>query len=347
MSDLDSLQPADLELHHGIRILLEVDAAGEKASSWAERHQSTIRRLLRDNGALLIRGLRIPSSRLFGEVLTTLFGEELVQYQYRSTPRTELRGNVYTATEYHADQVIPQHNENAYSNQWPTRIGFLCVQPAESGGATPIGDSRLIYDRLPPAVRERFERKGVLYVRNFSDIDLPWTEVFQTDDRQQVERYCLDNDIAFEWLPNNGLRTRQVNPAVIEHPVSGDKLWFNQAHLYHPSNLDPAVERSLREVMGEVELPKNTYYGDGSPIDRDDLQLIRDLYERTKVAFPWQKNDLMLLDNMLYTHGREAYSGSRQVLVGMAGVRRHPRRCGVDRPASAATSLRSVSAAPA
>ncbi len=317
-SALYSADVRDLEYLNGLQFLLNVDAAGIKIFSWVEEHASVIRRLLQENGALLIRGLHIPSSKQFSRVLTGIFGEELITDQYRSTPRTELRGNVYTATEYHPDQVIPQHNENSYSNKWATRIGFLCTQPAASGGETPISDSRLIYEKLPEALRNKFEEKGVLYVRNYSDIDLPWREVFQTEDKQEVERYCRENNIVFEWLDNNGLRTKQVNPAVLVHPHTGEKVWFNQAHLYHVSNLDKDVRESLLTLLKENELPKNTYYGDGSPIEPHYLELIRELYQQTKVTFEWQRNDLLLLDNTLFTHGREPFTGSRQVLVGMA-----------------------------
>jgi len=36
------------------------------------------------------------------------------------------------------------------------------------------------------------------------------------------------------------------------------------------------------------------------------------------VAFPWQPQDVMLLDNMLTAHGRAPFKGSRRILVAMA-----------------------------
>lgn len=312
-----------LEVLGGMKLMLRPDTGGLKLLDWAAQHKDEIEQLVQSNGALVIRGLNIHSSKQFGDFLTTVFGEELAEYTYRSTPRTELRGNIYTATEYHPDQTIPQHNENAYSNKWAMRIGFLCMLPSPVGGETPIGDSRLVYQMIPAEVRARFEAHGVMYVRNYSDIDLPWTEVFQTEDKAEVERYCNENEIRFEWRPNNCLRTIQINPASAVHPVTGEKVWFNQAHLFHVSSLEPAVRDSLIGVLGEENLPRNTYYGDGSPIEEDVLQQIRAIYEQTKVVFTWEKNDLMLLDNMLFTHGRQPYSGDRKVLVGMARGHHH------------------------
>jgi alpha-ketoglutarate-dependent taurine dioxygenase len=313
-----SFSNQDLQLIGNTPLLLEVDTAKQKVTEWAEQNKDAVEALLRTNGAVLIRGLKILSSTQFGKVLPTLFGEELIEYKYRSTPRTELRNNIYTTTEYHADMVIPQHNENAYANNWAMRIGFLCMLPSQTGGETPICDSRKIYQKIPKQIRDEFEAKKVCYVRNYSDIDLPWTEVFQTEDRSVVEGYCKHNNLEFEWLDNNGLRTKQVNNASAVHPVTGEMVWFNQAHLFHISSLDAETRQNLIGAVGEEHLPRNSYFGDGSPIDIQMLEEIRKIYVDSRVIFPWQKHDLLLMDNMLYAHGRNPYSGERKVLVGMA-----------------------------
>ncbi len=309
---------SDLKPLAGLPILLEVETSALNATGWAEEHQDDIRALLETQGALLIRGLKVLGTTQCGKILSTLFGSELLEYVYRSTPRTQMRGNVYTATEYPADRVIPQHNENSYSRTWPNRLGFMCLTPAASGGETPISDSRVVYAMLPGAVRAKFEEKGVMYVRNYSTIDLPWSVVFQTEDKSQVEAYCEANELTYEWLENDGLRTKQVNPATATHPRTGEKVWFNQAHLFHTSSLGKEIADTLLGSLGEENLPRNSYYGDGSRIEPEVLDLIRVTYEQTKVKFAWRKNDLLLLDNMLFAHGRESYTGARKVLVGMA-----------------------------
>jgi alpha-ketoglutarate-dependent taurine dioxygenase len=314
----ENISIPQLEHINHLIAVLNVENSRLNANSWAEEHKKQVQQILESRGALLIRGLKIGSTFQFGQLLTALFGSELIEYVYRSTPRTELRGNVYTATEYPANEVIPQHNENSYSRHWPNRIGFCAILPAQSGGETPIGDSRVIYKMLRESVREKFERLGVMYTRNYSDLDLPWSVVFQTQEKSVVERYCCENELEYEWLPDGGLRTRQVNPATAVHPGTGEKLWFNQAHLFHVSSLGKERAETLIAAMGKENLPRNTYYGDGSPIEAEVLEVIRAAYAQTKVKFPWQKNDLLLLDNMLFTHGREAYSGPRKVLVGMA-----------------------------
>ena len=316
-TDTTDVTVDDLETVSGFPLILHVDTEGSRAIQYVKKHKTAINRLLQENGALLIRGLKVHSSKEFGKVLSEAFNSELLQYTYRSTPRTEFRGNVYTATEYPATEVIPQHNENSYSRSWPYRIGLFCLIPAEEGGETPISSSRAILDLLPDHIKREFSEKQIMYVRNYLDIDLPWTEVFQTEDKAEVEAFCTENDLQFEWL-EQGLRTKQINPPTVVHQDTGEELWFNQAHLFHVSNLGQESKEALLSSLGVENLPRNTFFGDGSEIPEEYLDTIRQLYEKTKIKFKWQESDLLLLDNLRFTHGREPFYGERKVLVGMA-----------------------------
>jgi alpha-ketoglutarate-dependent taurine dioxygenase len=302
-------------------MLLDVRPNAQTLTEWARAAHAELETALSRDGAILIRGLKFHASGQFRQVLEGLFGESLLEYVYRSTPRTRLGGNVYTATEYPPEETIPQHNENAYANAWPMRIGFLCMIPSATGGATPLADSRRVYDRIPRSIREEFAARKITYVRNYGRMDLPWTEVFQTQDRAQVESFCSDNHIEVEWVDDDHLRTRQTTPATAVHPLSGEPVWFNQAHLFHVSSLGADAQKALLSLFSTADLPRNAYFGDGGEIDESSLAAIRRVYEQERFWFPWRKDDLLLLDNMLVTHGRQPYTGDRKVLVGMA--RRH------------------------
>lgn len=310
---IDRLQP-NTPLH----TLVQPTVAGVNLIEWATEQRTWIESQLLEHGGILFRGFPVREAIEFEQFLKTVSGE-LLEYTYRSTPRSQVQGNIYTSTEYPAEQSIPLHNEMSYTRSWPLKIGFFCVQPASQDGRTPIADSRKVLSRLSPGLQQRFAAKGVMYVRNYREgLDLPWQTVFQTDDRAVVEQYCQQAGIEWEWVNPQHLRTRQVCQAIATHPKTGETVWFNQAHLFHVSNLPPVVRESLLTTLAEIDLPRNTYYGDGSSIEPETLDEIHQAFAAETVSFPWQAGDILLLDNMLTAHGRTPFVGPRRVLTGMS-----------------------------
>lgn len=299
-------------------LLVEPQVEGVNLSEWVKENLTWIETALVDSGALLFRGFKVGVICSFDQFIRAI-SKDLLEYKERSTPRTEIGNRIYTSTEYPAHQEIAFHNEFSYAYTWPLKIAFHCVIPAEQGGETPIADSSKVYGLLDPLIRKRWTEKQVMYVRNYGvGIDLSWQEVFQTSDRHAVEEYCRKAPVEWEWRGENGLRTRQIRPAVAKHPKTGEILWFNQAHLFHLTNLEPGVRESMLNTFGEENLPRNAYYGDGTPIEISVLDEIRGAYREASVSFPWRQGDVLLLDNMRTAHGRSAFQGPRKIVVAMA-----------------------------
>lgn len=285
---------------------------------WARDQQDWVQQRLATHGGLLFRGFQIANAAALDRVTTAIAGDPLV-YRERSSPRHQVSGNVYTSTEHPADQTIFLHNENSYQHTWPQRVLFACATPAETGGCTPIADTRRVFQRIDPAIRQRFIDRQVRYVRNFGEgLGLPWQVVFQTDDRSAVEAYCRTAGIEWTWRDGNRLRTRQIRPAVVQHPRTGEMAWFNHATFFHLSTLAAPIREALLTQFGEEDVPNNTYYGDGQPIEPSVLDELRAAYAEATRTFPWQTGDLLLLDNILMAHGREPFTGPRSILVGLA-----------------------------
>ncbi|WP_246791918.1 TauD/TfdA family dioxygenase [Burkholderia perseverans] len=308
---------------NGTRVVVVSPAAGEAPApaldaALADTLTALVAREKTRHGGVLLRGFA-PAGPAGFERFTARFGEPIRDYEFGSTPRSRVDNGVFSSTDYPANQWIDQHNEQSYTLKWPGSIGFYCEIAADEGGATPVADSRLVHARLDPALRRRFAEHGVMYVRNYGNgLDLPWEQVFGTEDRAEVERYCAANRIAWEWLDDGeALRTRQVCQAELRHPQTGETVWFNQAHLFHVTNLPEGVREAMLEVVEPDRLPRNTYFGDGTPIDDAMLDEIRAVYRDTMLSFPWQAADLLLLDNLLMSHGRAPFAGKRRVLVAM------------------------------
>jgi hypothetical protein len=268
-------------------------------------------------GAVVLRGFRVPDAEAFSAFIDALHVAPM-PYTYRSTPRTQVASGVYTATEYPADREIPLHNENAYQRNWPNKIAFCCLQPATTGGETPLADMHAVEAQLGADLIERFARLGVRYDRVYYDgFDLPWQEVFQSEDRADVERFCAAQQIACQWLEDGGLKTSQVSPGTQRHPLNGRTYYFNQAHLFHPSSLGEDVLEYLLDAFGADGLPRNACYGNGEPIDDATLTRVREAFAGAAVDIAWQRGDIVLADNLQVAHGRRSYTGARRVLTSL------------------------------
>jgi alpha-ketoglutarate-dependent taurine dioxygenase len=307
-----------LEENEGFPLVIEPGMEKVNLSVWANGNREYIEEELIRNGAILFRGFDVDSVSKFDQ-LTRTVTPDLLDYHERAAPRKEVSRQIYTSTEYPADQYIPLHHEMSYSHNWPEKIWFFCLQPARLGGNTPIADDRKVFQLIPQKIKEKFIEKKVMYVRNYGEgVDLPWQEVFQTNDRFAVEAYCRRAGLEIEWRADNRVRTRNTRDAVVTHPKTNEIVWFNHAHMFHVSNLESSVREALLTEFKEDELPRNAFYGDGTPIESGVLEEIREIYRQAAVSFSWQIGDVLLLDNFLTSHGREPYDGPRKILVAMA-----------------------------
>ena len=119
------------------------------------------------------------------------------------------------------------------------------------------------------------------------------------------------------WGDDGVLRTHQHRPAVVEHPVSGHRKWFNQIAFLNEWTLKPEVREFLIEMYGEDGLPFTTLFGDGSPIGHDVVETINAAYDRCTRRVELGRHDLLLIDNVATAHGRDPYQGDRELLVAL------------------------------
>lgn len=302
-----------------VPLTIERSSHGERdVLALAGQHREELSALLLSHGALLFRGFAVNDAQTFGRFVDAI-SEKRLDYVYRSTPRKLVGDRVFTSTFYPPALEIPLHQENAYQREWPMKLALCCLVPASSGGETPLADMVKVTARLPAELLDRFEERGVCYVRHYHEgTDLPWQTVFQTEDREVMASYCADHGIEHEWLDENTLRTSQECQGLAYHPVTRDRLFFNQAHLFHVSNLGELGAKALIEVFGADRVPRNATFADGTEIDASDLQLIRSAYAAEAVAFPWQAGDVVVVDNMQVAHGRRPFKGKREVLAAMS-----------------------------
>ncbi len=296
-------------------------------------HQKQFKEHLLTHGGILFRDFPIQSADDFASVIDAMGTGKCVDYIGGDSPRNKVKGNIYTSTEAPPSFKIPLHNELSFVKYFPSHIYFFCETPSPVGGETMIADSRKIYHAVDKNVKKRFAEKGLKYVsRYYSRSKLmdfvnkiqrghkTWIEVLETASKVEVEKKCRDNEFDFQWHKNDWLEINQKRPAVILHPETGEQVWFNQAHLY---DYNPRL-LGWQKYFGAklVYCRKHTrhheiFFADGTNVPRKDLYHILDVLDENTVAFPWQKGDVLALDNVLSMHGRMPFSGKRRILTAM------------------------------
>ena len=308
-------------LHTGQRLplVVEPNIGNLQITDWIGANPQWIETRLLQHGGILFRGCAVDSQDDFERLVETAC-PNLMTYMEGATPRTQLSKSVYTSTEFPPELTIELHNELSYVLSFPRKIWFFCLQPPARGGETPIADMRRVFNRIPSEIRERFQEKGWMLVRNFGEGFGPtWRDAYHIEERHEVEQYFHDAAVSFEWKDNGGerLRTTQVRPAVLEHPATKEMVWFNHVAFWHVSSLSENLRGLLLSDFAEDELPYNTFYGDGSTIEDSVIATIRDAYREETIAFPWEHGDVLMLDNILVAHGRNPFQGTRRVLTAM------------------------------
>jgi alpha-ketoglutarate-dependent taurine dioxygenase len=297
--------------------ILHAERNGD-APSWAAENRDALRAAVAEHGSVRVRGLGLRDAGETAAVFERLAGGLMTEREAFAARRTYSDG-VYSSANWPANQPMCMHHELSYTLEFPGLMLFACLGAPTDGGATAVADSRTVLDALPSELVERFEREGWLLTRNYNEeIGASVAEAFGTDDRDAVESYCRANAIEHEWQPDGGLRTRQRRSAVVRHPATGERCWFNQIAFLNEWTIDPEVREYLVEMYGADALPFNTMFGNGDPIGEDVVELLNEVYDAHTARQPWQDGDLMLVDNVRTAHSREPFEGPREVLVGMA-----------------------------
>jgi alpha-ketoglutarate-dependent taurine dioxygenase len=291
---------------------------GVRLLDWLTVSRDAVQALWEDKRALLFRGFEPWSQDDFRRMTDAVGEGPRLPYVDRSTPRQEYGDNVYCTTIYPAENTIRLHNEGSYWLTHARKAIFGCVTAPHTGGETPIGDVHAVHERIAPEIRAEFAERKWALVRNYSEeFALPWREVFQTQEKREVEDYCRKSRIEFEWRGGGRLRTIQRREPIIDHPRTGERLWHNHAAFFHITTREEPIRSALQYEFADDDLPYNTTYGDGGAIDPEVIRHINAAYDAELVKFTWEVGDVHMIDNLRLAHAREPYAGDRLILVAL------------------------------
>jgi alpha-ketoglutarate-dependent taurine dioxygenase len=292
----------------------------DKTAEWVAERRGELLRRAAEHGAVLFRAFPLSTPQDFDRFVAA-FG--LTNFAYDESLSNAVRVNktprVFTANEAPPDVTIFLHHEMAQTPIHPSRLFFFCEQPPETGGATPICRSDVLWEKLAqqcPQFARDCESKGLKYTNVMpaendanSGMGRSWQSTLRATSREAAEARLKSLGYSWEWLADGSLRaTTPVLPAV-RKLANGRTSFFNQLI---------AASMGWKDTRNDPS--KSITFGDGTPLDREAVATAARLGEELSFDIPWQKGDVALVDNYVAMHGRRTFSGTRRVLASLVAM---------------------------
>lgn len=316
------VQPRDAELRDSAAV----------AAEWMRANEVALDDMLTQAGALIFRGFAIAETSDFAALFAHLPGFA-PGYVGGAAPRGEVAPRVFEATQLAPSQVIGLHQEMAYMPHYPSHLAFFCRLAPVSGGETLIADMRKVTAALPSAFVEALDARGVLYARNFRDREtstgspyldvyhIAWQNAFKTSDPGKALADCAAMGLDAHLRPDGSISAAYRARGLIDHPVTGERLWFNQiaTQNMNPRNGGEQYPLFLAHYGEDRPYPFAVGFGDGEPFPEDWMDALYAALDSHEVRAPWSCGDVLLIDNYRTAHGRNVFTGARDVQVSLFG----------------------------
>ena len=300
------------------------DAPAESPHSWLRATAATFRDHILASGAVLIRGLPMqgPTDLIAARDALGVGVHHPVE---DFTLRDGFGDDVVSPIRWPDDRILCPFQENSFNLTFPSVVLTACVTPPDSGGQHSLSDARQLADHLPAPLAHRIRSGGWTLTRVFYEgFGISWRDAYSVADRDELEQVFEAEGIEARWLPHGTLHTSRHRPGVIEHAATGEECWFNQIAFLNAGSLDPNERAIMAKAFG-ADLPMNTYFGDGSPLSEEDLTAVQDAYVAVSCDVPWQRGDLLIVDNVKIAQGRAPLEGSPEFLVTFGSEMPRPR----------------------
>ena len=262
--------------------LLSPDSRGDSLLSVDEM---LVKDLYVAHGALLFRGFTSDLAT-FAEI-TARFCSTYIWNESRG--RKAITSDKRIQTVDGGVRHFPLHAELARQPWKPDVAWFACMNPPGRGGETTICDGIGIAGNMPGHMLRTLQDRQLLYVREPQASECQyWFNTTEPND-EMIE--TPPSNCPFSFIRQAGSLYCAFTRPLLHKPMFSDDLAFANFLLF--------ARLKLRERAYPM-------FEDGTEIPDEICNGIRQISGRILVPIVWQKNDVLMLDNTRFMHGRNA-----------------------------------------
>ena len=185
------------------------------------------------------------------------------------------------------DNVFPLHPEMSREPWKPDVAFFACEIPPKQGGETLFCDGVELVRRMPSQVLKVFNKRKLRYtLQTNAEFIKYW---LKKDTYTTVDLKTPPSDCPFEFIQQGDKIFRSYVTPVLHRPMFINKLAFGNFLLF------------ARYIHNDKWFPT---YEDGTIVPDDLIEAVKKSGEKITVINKWQKDDILMIDNTRFLHGR-------------------------------------------
>ena len=257
--------------------------ASDPNESLLSLDETVIEGLYKRHGAILFRGFSLDIDGF--KLLTSRFCTHGIVNAAGRRELVDAENNIQTVNR--GERPFPLHPELSTEPWRPDICWFACEIPPEKGGETIICDGVRLTQELPPEVVKTLATRRLKYSAQMTLDEFRYW--FKSDTPSYDQLRDPPQASPYEFFVAENLLMRSYSTPALYNPMFCDKLAFGNFMLF------------ARYFLDNKQLPT---FDDDSLIPDDLVAAVKAVSDKLTVAVKWQKNDVLMLDNTRFMHGR-------------------------------------------
>ena len=267
---------------------------GASSQGLLDLEVGTLIDLYKLHGAILFRGFSLNQD-IFAE-MSARFCTHSMTNGLKNRLMINRAANIQTADR--GRRPFALHPEMSGAPWKPDACFFGCINAPSVDGETLICDGIEIVEKLPANIVKAFSDRQLLYEFKIQKRYLKYW--FNSENPTIEQLLNPPNDCSLEFLVRDDTIYARYFTDVIHKPMFSEKRAWGNFLLFS------------RFTLGRKNLPT---FEDGTEVPGNLMHFVKIVSEKLQRVINWQANDLLMLDNTRFLHGRRNIVNANERLI--------------------------------